>query len=196
MAGATEPSGGTASGPDAVAASFERFARRECTGYSRFYEELALRVAGEPRVVALCLERLPGQPAPNLLFAAVRDLLARGRGPRLAGHYARGGPADSVGSLLAKLAGAHPALADAVVRGLAEGWPAKEAPKLDARAEEALERLAGRLSGGGRSALVRLAGSWGSKRLEKYAAEVAKALLARVEDASLGAEERAEAMPR
>ena len=81
-----------------VARAFERFGRVECAGYSRFYSELAVRTAAEPRLVDLCVRRLPGQPAPNLLFGAVRFLLARRQGQQLALHYdraAREGPEAS-----------------------------------------------------------------------------------------------------
>ena len=49
----------------------------------------------------------------------------------VAEHYARGGPVDSVGGVIAGLADADPQVADAVVRGLAKGWPTDKPPKLD-----------------------------------------------------------------
>src|SRR5262249_37297974 len=65
-------------------------------------------------------------------------------------HHARGGPVDTLPSLLGRLADADPAAAEAVVRGLARGWPRKLQPRLDAAAEAALERLAQRLPAGQR----------------------------------------------
>jgi hypothetical protein len=93
MVGKTEPevwrTHAAASSADDVARAFDRFGRVECAGYSRFYSELSVRTATEPRLVDLCVLRLPGQPAPNLLFAAVRHLLARKPDEPLALHYAR-----------------------------------------------------------------------------------------------------------
>jgi putative heme-binding domain-containing protein len=109
----------------------------------------------------------------------------------VAGHYARGGPVDSVGAVLARLTEADPQIADAVVRGLAKGWPEKQAPRFDdGRVENALERLVSRLPPERRGVLVKLATAWGSKKFEKYAAEVSSSLLARVRDEALPAEER------
>jgi putative heme-binding domain-containing protein len=119
-------------------------------------------------------------PAPKLLTVA--GIVAE--------HYARGGPADSVLGVIAGLAGADPRVADAVVRGLAKGWPAEKQPKLDEHAEADLERVLGRLAPERRGALVRLAAAWGSKKFEKYAAEAARTLLARVGDESLKTDDR------
>jgi putative heme-binding domain-containing protein len=107
----------------------------------------------------------------------------------VAEHYARG-PASSLGPLVAHFVDADPRVADAFVRGLAKGWAGKKPPQLDDRLEKDLERLAARLPGERRAALVKLATAWGSKKFEKYAAEVTAALLARVQKESLSAEER------
>jgi putative membrane-bound dehydrogenase-like protein len=105
-------------------------------------------------------------------------------------HYARGGPVDSVGALVARLADADVNVADTVVRGLAKGWPKGRAPRLGERVEQDLERLAARLPPERRGLLVALATAWGSQRFEKHAAEVARSLLARVKDESLTTEDR------
>ena len=55
-------------------------------------------------------------------------------------HFARGGPVDSVGSVIAQLNDANPQLAEAVVRGLAKGWPAGKAPQLNEALESAAVR--------------------------------------------------------
>jgi putative heme-binding domain-containing protein len=108
----------------------------------------------------------------------------------VAEHYARGGPADSVGGVIAGLADAHPRAADAVVRGLARGWPTGSAPKLDERIEHDLERVLNRLPPERRGQLIGLATAWGSKKFEKYAAEVVSSLLAQVKNEALAAAER------
>src|SRR5262249_38781491 len=64
----------------------------------------------------------------------------------VAEHYARGGPVDTVGTVLASLADADPQVAGAVVRGLSKGWPANKPPKLDERSEQTLEKLMARLA--------------------------------------------------
>ena len=97
----------------------------------------------------------------------------------VAEHYARGGPADSVASVLAKLIDADPGTVDAVVRGLAKGWPSRTAPILTNAIEEDLEKMVSRLPPEKRGLMIKLATSWGSKRLEKLAAEASLALAGR-----------------
>jgi putative membrane-bound dehydrogenase-like protein len=96
---------------------------------------------------------------------------------RVAEHYARGGPVDSVGSLLAAMAKAEEPVAAPVLTGLARGWPAGKAPSLGGDTEQALAGWLAKLSPGSRGRLVSLTQRWGSKALEKYAAEVAGAFL-------------------
>ncbi|HJZ90611.1 MAG TPA: PVC-type heme-binding CxxCH protein, partial [Gemmataceae bacterium] len=108
----------------------------------------------------------------------------------VAEHYARGAPVDTVGPVLAALADAEPAAADAVVRGIAKGWPSGKPPKLDENVEKDLGRLAARLSPDRRGALVRLAAGWGSKQFTQAGAELVKALLAKVADSSVKTDDR------
>jgi hypothetical protein len=81
-------------GPDALAAVFERFAAFECAGHSRLYERLARGVAADPELLALAADAQPGQPVPNLLFAAVHHLLLGGAPGDLARYYPSVGGAD------------------------------------------------------------------------------------------------------
>jgi len=111
----------------------------------------------------------------------------------VAEHRARSGPFDVVEPLVAHLADADPALADAVVQGLAKGWPKDQRPQLTERVEQNLERLAPRLSPERRSTLLQLATAWGSQKFEKLAAEIASSLWLRVRDESLDDAQRAEA---
>jgi putative membrane-bound dehydrogenase-like protein len=111
----------------------------------------------------------------------------------VAEHFARAVPVDTVGQVIAALPAGDPAAADAIVRGLAKGWPAGKAPTLDAQLERDLGRLLTRLSPERRGVLVRLANSWGSKQFASAGAEVAKSLLAKVSNASLRPDERAAA---
>jgi len=105
----------------------------------------------------------------------------------VAEHYARSGKVESLGDIIASLTNTDPPLAGAVIRGFAAGWPKARGrrpagPKLDAATEKNLAKLLTRLPDDIRPVLIRLAGIWGSKRLEKFAAQAAKSLLARVQD--------------
>jgi hypothetical protein len=83
-----------------VAEAFRRFALHECRGYSPLYEALTARVADERALLALGARAQAGQPAPNLLLAAVRFLLLGGAGHPLAKRYERvaegGSPGEDV----------------------------------------------------------------------------------------------------
>jgi hypothetical protein len=81
-------------------------------------------------------------------------------------------------------------VAGAVVRGLMRGWPNDKLPKLDDRIEQDLERVLNRLAPDQRGAMIKLASTWGSKRLEKFAAEATRSLLERVQDEKLRTEDR------
>ncbi len=111
----------------------------------------------------------------------------------VAEHRARSGPFDAVEPIVAHLAETDPALADAVVQGLAKGWPKDQRPRLTDQAEQDLERLAPRLSPERRSTLLQLATLWGSQKFENLATEIANSLWARVRDESLDNVQRSEA---
>lgn len=55
---------------DALAQTFQRFAERECKGYSPLHEQLALALAADAHLLWLAAQAPPGQPAPNLLLAS------------------------------------------------------------------------------------------------------------------------------
>jgi putative membrane-bound dehydrogenase-like protein len=128
------------------------------------------------------LKALAARPAPSPKLVTIATIVAD--------HYARGGPVDSVEAVLAKLGDAEPSVAEAVVRGLARGWPRKQVPKVDEQLEKDLTRVASRLSPGQRSLLFQLASAWGSKAFAKAGAEVTRLLLTRVTNESLPAEAR------
>jgi putative membrane-bound dehydrogenase-like protein len=128
------------------------------------------------------LKALGAMKAPTAKLLGVTAIVAE--------HYARGGPVETVGAVLAGLADADPAVAEAVIRGLARAWPKKQRPNLDAAAEQALERLAARLPVSSRAVLAQLAGSWGSQAFAKEAADLPRLLLARVKDEAVATPER------
>ena len=109
---------------------------------------------------------------------------------RVAEHHARGVPSETVGSLLALLADADPAVAGAIIVGLDRGWPRDRPAKLDAAAEAALGTLVARLPAGFRGRLVGLATRMGSKGLEKHTAEIAGTFLATARDEAKPEDER------
>jgi uncharacterized protein len=111
----------------------------------------------------------------------------------VAEHYARGGPVDSVRSVIAKLAEADPAVAEPVVRGLAKGWPTKVQPKLGDGLENDLLKLASRLSPTQRASVATMASAWGSKQFEKAIAEISAALMAKVQNETADSKERVNA---
>lgn len=72
-----------------LSAAFIRFAEHECRGVSPLYNTLALGVAQDPELLVLAGAARAGQPAPNLLFAAVCLLLSSepAKGDPLARYY-------------------------------------------------------------------------------------------------------------
>jgi putative membrane-bound dehydrogenase-like protein len=112
---------------------------------------------------------------------------------RVAEHYARGVPADSVGGVLAALDGADRRVAESIIEGLARGWPKGRPARLDESAERAIAGLSARLSPEARGRLLTLAATWGSRAFEKRAAELAASFLATVRDESQGDRARADA---
>jgi hypothetical protein len=72
---------------EALSRRFQRFAEAECRGSSPLYEHLALAIATDNQLLALAAHAAPGQPAPNLLLAAVHFLLLQGQADPLAQFY-------------------------------------------------------------------------------------------------------------
>ena len=97
---------------EVLAARFEIFAREECSGRSGLavmsptYERLSLEIARNPDLLELARHCGPGQPIPNLFFAAVKRLLdestSDGAGESLARHYERAAKGETPGGGLEK----------------------------------------------------------------------------------------------
>ncbi len=101
----------------------------------------------------------------------------------IAEHLARSDmKAESLEKLLASLATGNSSVADAIIEGLASGWPKNSQLKLSEASEATLEKLIGVMNPQSRGSLVRLAKQWGSERLAKYATEIASSMVATVED--------------
>jgi hypothetical protein len=72
---------------EALAQRFMRFADQECGDYAPFYAHLARGIAHDPDLLTIAAHTRSGQQAPNLLLAAVHDLLLRGADHALAAFY-------------------------------------------------------------------------------------------------------------
>lgn len=72
---------------EALAEIFKRFAMLECRGSSALYEYLSLSIAEDGDLLHLAAHVPPGQPVPNLFFAAVHYLLLRDPSPPLSRYY-------------------------------------------------------------------------------------------------------------
>ncbi len=103
---------------------------------------------------------------------------------RLAEHHARGGPVDTIGALMSALAEADPRVSQAIIAGLAKGWPKDKAPKLDADREKAIAALLPKLSADSRGQMLGLASRWGVKGLDEFIARLAREFLASASDES------------
>ncbi len=111
----------------------------------------------------------------------------------VAEHFARGNPADSVGKLIAAVPTSNPQIAEALLEGLARGWPKDRSVKLSEDEEKALLAAFEKGTPNSRSRLVTLANRWGNEKLAAHAAEIAKTFLATIEDAEKSDKERGEA---
>jgi putative membrane-bound dehydrogenase-like protein len=112
---------------------------------------------------------------------------------RVAEHWARGGPVEQVGGLLASLRGGDAAIDEALLRGLARGWPKARPVKLDRETAESIKQLAMTLPSAGRGQLVRLVSPWGDPVLAGINAETAATLLKTVQDESQSESRRVDA---
>ncbi|MBW3598681.1 MAG: ThuA domain-containing protein [Planctomycetes bacterium] len=115
---------------------------------------------------------------------------------RVAEHYARGGPTDSVAEIFARLPKASPPAAAAIVAGVSRGWPRDQAPDTEGALDEALVSLLTTLPAASRGQLASLADRWGSEALESHAAEIAAAFLEQVQDRQLDDDARVAAARR
>ena len=101
----------------------------------------------------------------------------------VAEHYARSAAADEASApdawsteLLPALRQSDPVVAEAVLAGLARGWPGDRRLTLSRAEERAIAEMLTSLSLAGRSNLLRLATAWGSKEAGRYADKIVGSL--------------------
>src|SRR5258708_10744507 len=124
----------------------------------------------------------PKAEAERALAGAVRPV---------AGNLARRAPEEAAGPVLAALAKAKAPLAEAMLIGLASGWPANHPVKLDETASADLARLPAKLSTSGISQLATLVKQWGQQdKLAKVTEGIKTALQTRVADEKVAEEVR------
>ena len=97
---------------------------------------------------------------------------------RVAEHHARGGPVNTVGATLAGLSGSDPMIRQAIIAGLAKGWPRDAAPTLDDADAKAIAALLPTLAKESRGQLLGLASRWKVAGLDEFTAGLAKEFLA------------------
>jgi putative heme-binding domain-containing protein len=114
---------------------------------------------------------------------------------RVAEHIARGRPdAATIEQLLDVVNGAPAPMFENLLAGLSRGWPRDYAVTLSPAAEAKLLAMFNKAPTGSQGQLVRLAGAWGSKALDKYADEIVSTLLATATDAAKSDADRAAAV--
>ncbi len=112
----------------------------------------------------------------------------------LAEHLARSQPTNKqLVALLSTMATGESQLAEAVVKGLGQGWPKDFKPELNDELDQALDKLVSKLPLGARGQLVTLASTWGSEKLKKYAEEIMKDLNGKLNSGEVAVADRLKA---
>lgn len=104
-------------------------------------------------------------------------------------HYSRGGPVDSIAELLPAVENAQPEVAQAIVTGLAKGWPADKKPQITDAVDESLASLIEKLPASTRGQLISMAVNWGSTKLTAQLEELVENALDQIESGDLSAKE-------
>ena len=105
-------------------------------------------------------------------------------------HYARGGNSVALPVLMTGLIDSNPAVLNAIIAGLAKGWPDDKPPVMGQSLENNLKLLVEKLKPRDRGSLVKLAQSWGSTQFADYAAKVSEDLLTQVDNSELSLDQR------
>lgn len=111
---------------------------------------------------------------------------------RVANHYARGGPVDTVGEVIRTAPHLPGPLSQSLLAGLAKGWPADTAPTLTPETQKAIAAYA-LANPESLSSLINLNRSWKIASLDEQFTAAAGKFLERVRDEKAGDQERVEA---
>lgn len=112
----------------------------------------------------------------------------------VAEHYARGGDQNELPDVIAALVEADSAVMNAVVSGLANGWPEDKPPTLGEYLQTNLKLLVEKLEPSSRGSIVKLAQNWGSEEFGDYARKVSEDLLKKVDNEKLNVDQRLNAV--
>ncbi len=126
-----------------------------------------------PRFAPEGISLLKNQPDNNPVFGVIR---------RVAEHIARGKPkAEEMDRVLAAVT-AEPRLLAATLDGLSAGWPKDHQVAISANSEKFVIDAFQMAPNGVKGQLAKLSSSWGTKALEKFAAEIAESLIKTAQD--------------
>lgn len=135
-----------------------------------------------PFLERLATREFDGTPGETVLVVA----------DRVAEHEARGGPTETIGRTIARLADADPKVAQAVIAGLSRGWPEGQTARVGKDEQASMATLLTKLPAESQGQLVDLANRWGAEGFEAYTAEIAARLLAEVANDARTEEDRLE----
>lgn len=135
-------------------------------------DALTCAAARHDRAVLVGLGKVAGKPSPSLTTLV----------QRVTQHLAAAGDLEAVLAVLDQLPLGNGPMAEAVMQGLALGWPPGKTQPLTPAIEKTLETLLPRLTPAARGNLVTLTTRWGSKVLEKQAVAIAEGFLAQARD--------------
>lgn len=104
----------------------------------------------------------------------------------VAEHYGRGGPMNSVAEVVKAGARAPASLAEALIVGVASGWPANSAPAMSPEFEQSLGELRRKLTLVGQLQVAALANRWGvGEKFQADINEIKQSMLDRIGSADM-----------
>lgn len=135
----------------------------------------------------------------DFLTASVREGVADSQRvaetiARVAEHFARGAPGDTVSSVVSSLGRAEPPVVEAIVGGLARGWPEDRPPRLGEEEQRGILEAIDRIPGSARGQFIVLAERWKCPGLEEHTSQIVDSLLEEIEDEERPARARLESV--
>ena len=108
-------------------------------------------------------------------------------------HLGRGANASQAVEFVTNLAKADPSIAEPILAGFVNGWPARIKPSDSPELGQALAKLLERQTAAGKGRVVKLAKTWGSASLASQAKAIADLFLKQAADSNLNDKARLEA---